>query len=252
MSRYSSADIGFLLLGPYNLANVSNKLEVSASNPVVDTTPFGVSAAAYGQPGVKRFEITGHDGWYDDTTGSLNTATITLASTENVFMFGYKGNTAGVKAICAAGALQAAFKRSFAVGDFTKASMELGVSGVIEDATIVSALAQVDDSPLDTETADIDLGATGGGTTGGNVYLSCTQLDLSGRPGFTVTFEDSADAITYAPQTAMTALTLIGAEKKASTDQTVNRYVAAAWAWGGAGGTPTATFVLAVSVNAPH
>jgi len=252
MSVYSSASIGYLLVGPYNLADVSDKLEVSASNPVVETTPFGVSAAQYQQPGVKRFEITGHDGWYDDTAGSLNQTTIDLAATEKVLMFAYQGNATPKSVICAGGVLETAFKRSFTVGDFTRANMEISVSGVIDDAKMVFALAQVDDDPLNTEAADVDLGATGGGTTGCNVYLSCTQLDLSGRTSFTVTFEDSADAITYAAQTAMTALTLVGAEKKASTDMTVNRYVAAAWAWGGAGGTPTATFTLAVKVNDPH
>ena len=165
-------------------------------------------------------------------------------------MFAHEGNINGQDCLAAGGVLSAGLKHPFAVGAFTRAQMELGVNGVIDNAAIVTALAAVAGDG-NTEATYVDLGATGGGTTGCNVYLSCTALTLSGRTNLIVTLEDSADHVTWADQTVMTALTAVGAEKKASTDQTINRYVAAKRAFTGAGGSPTATFVLAVKVNNP-
>ena len=251
MAKHSSAEVGFLLVGPYNLTNVSSKIEDSATRTTEDMTPFGTSIAVVAASPVVHFELTGHEGWYDDAADSINAAMVGMASTATILMMAVKGNTAGKLAVCSSGAIRTGYKRSFAVGEYHKASMELAITGIRDEATIVYPLT-LTSGDGSTEAADLDLGAAGGGTTGCNVYFSCTQLALTGSTNLIVTFEDSSDAITYAAQTAMTALTVVGAEYKASVDQTVNRYVAAKWVFTGLAGTPTATFALAVKVNAPH
>jgi len=251
MAKYGSADVGFLLVGPYNLTTVSSKIEDSATRATEDMTPFGTSTAVVAASPVVHFELTGHEGWYDDAADSINAAMIAMASTATILMMAVSGNTRGRRAVCTSGAIRTGYKRSFAVGEYHKASMELAVTGVRDECTIVHEHV-LETSDGNNETYDIDLGATGGGTTGCNIYLSCTQLALTGSTNLIVTFEDSSDAITYVTQTAMTALTTVGAEYKASTDQTINRYVAAKWVFTGLAGTPTATFALAVKVNAPH
>ena len=251
MAKYGSADVGFLLVGPYNLTTVSSKIEDSATRATEDMTPFGTSTAVVAASPVVHFELTGHEGWYDDAADSINAAMIAMASTATILMMAVSGNTRGRRAVCTSGAIRTGYKRSFAVGEYHKASVELAVTGVRDECTIVHELI-LETNDGNNETYDIDLGATGGGTTGCNIYLSCTQLALTGSTNLIVTFEDSSDAITYAAQTAMTALTVVGSEYKASTDQTVNRYVAAKWVFTGLAGTPTATFALAVKVNAPH
>jgi len=251
MTKYGSADVGFLLLGPYNLTSISSKIEDNVTRTTEDMTPFGTSTAVVGATPLVHFELTGHEGWYDDAADSLNAAMIGMASTATVLMMAIAGNTAGKKAVCSSGAIRTGYKRSFAVGEYHKASMELAMTGVRDECTIVYPLT-LTSGDGHTEAADLDLGVAGGGTTGCNVYFSCTQLALTGSTNLIVTFEDSSDAITYAAQTAMTALTVVGSEYKASTDQTVNRYVAAKWVFTGLAGTPTATFALAVKVNAPH
>jgi len=252
MAKYGSADVGFLLLGPYNLTSVSSKLEDSVTRETQDITPFGVSTAALAAPALAKFEISGHEAWYDDATDSINAAMVGMASTATVFMMAIAGNVNGRRAVCSAGAIRVGYKRSFSVGEYHKASMDLAITGARDEATIVHALSQVSDDGNTETVVDVDLGAAGGGTTGANVYLSCTQLALTGSTNLLVTFEDSVDGNTYASQQAMTALTTVGAEYKATTDQTVNRYVACKWVFTGKAGTPTATFALAVKVNAPH
>jgi hypothetical protein len=251
MTKYNSADIGYLLLGPYNLNNVTDALTAKSSDPTVETTPFGVSAAEFGKPGVKKHELTGVTGWYDSDVASVQGAMVGLAAGEHVFMMAYQGNTAGLIALCAGGTLKAGFEKSMSVGDFTKSTLELAVSGVMDEATIVAPLAQVTGDGS-TETAHLDLGAAGGGDTGGNAYMVCTQLALTGSTNVIITLEDSADHATWADHDVFTALTAVGAEKKVSADLTVNRYLAYKRVFTGLAGTPTATFTIAYKVNSPH
>jgi hypothetical protein len=245
--NYSSADCGYLLLGPYNLLGVSDKLETEHSKPVVDTTPLGVEDRQYEPPGVAEHVISGHSGWYDDDEASINAAMCDLASGEHVFMFAHEGNAKGKYAMCAGGAIKANFKASPSVGDFVRATMELAVSGHMEHAVIVKALEAVSGNGS-TEADYLDLGA--GTDTGCNVYLSCTDLELDGGSALTVKLRDSTDHLSWADHTTMTALTEAGAEKVVATDLTVNRYLAASHAFTG-GSAPTATYTLAVKTNAP-
>ncbi|HET6495424.1 MAG TPA: hypothetical protein VFH61_08685 [Thermoleophilia bacterium] len=252
MANYNSADVT-LLVGPYDLTNVSNKFEDSVSDPAVDTTPFGVDAAEFGKPGVRKYELTGHDGWYDDAATSINAAMVSLAAGEHVLML-LQGNTAGIAAhthaICAAGVLKTGYKRGFSVGDFTKANMELAVSGAKDEASLACPYAEYAGDG-NTQATYVDLGAAGGGTTGGHVYMSCTALALTGSTNLILTLEDSANHIAWADNKAFTALVAVGAEMK-EADATVDRYLSVKRVWTGLAGAPTATFVVAIKVHDPH
>lgn len=249
MAKYHSADLGFLLVGPYDVKDVSNKLEDTFSDPAVDITPFGSSTAVMGKPGVKKYEITGHGGWYDDAATSINAAMVGMASGENVLMIAPQGNTMGKYATCAGGALKMGYTRGFAVGEFHTASMNLAVSGVVHEAVIVKPLAVTAAGDGSTESTYLDLTVAGIGAAGGTIYMSCTQLALTGSTNLIISLEDSADHITWGAHTAMTALTAIGAETKALAENEVLRYLAVKWVWTGLASTPTATFTVAVKVN---
>jgi hypothetical protein len=251
MTKFNSADIGYLLLGKYDLNNVTETLTEKVSDPVKETTPFGVSAAQFEKPGVKTHTLEGVTGWYDSDASSVQGAMVGLAAGENVFMFASTGNVAGRIAQCAGGVLKTGFERQPSVGEFIKDALELVVSGVMDDATIVCPLVQVSGNG-NTDASYIDLGATGGGTTGANYYMACTAMALTGSTNLIITDEDSADHITWADNCVFTALTAAGAEKKVGTDMTVNRYHAVKRVWTGLAGTPTATFTVAIKVNSPH
>jgi hypothetical protein len=251
MGKRSSADVGYLLAGPVDLTLLTNKLEYGGSIPVQDTTGFSMAAASFSQPGVKKYEITGHESWYDDDAYATASDLVTLASGSKIVMLAERGNTAGLTAVCAGGAIFAGLKTIMTVGEMHKAALELGVSGTIDNATIVAALA-TRAGDLTTEATYVDLGATGGGTTGGNAYMACTELDLDGSTDVVVTMEDSADHATWADHTVFTALTDVGAEMKVATDLTVNRYLAYKQAFTAPGAAPSAKATLAFKVNDPH
>lgn len=247
----SSASVGFLLCGAVDLASLTTKLTHKTSDPLQDTTGFATSAAAFSKPGVKRTELSGHEAWYDDSTFTTASSMVSLAAGYGVYLNGLQGNTMGLKAECSGGLLYAGFETIQEVGSMHKAALELGISGVMDEAWIVVPLAQVSGNG-NSEATYLDMGAAGGGTTGGNAYMSCTQLALTGSTNLIITVEDSADHVVWADHTAFTALTAVGAEKKVATDQTVNRYLAVKRVWTGLAGTPTATFVVCFKVNDPH
>ena len=251
MTKRSSVDVGFLLAGPWNLTLISNKLEYGVSDPVSDTTPFSISAAQFEKLGIKTYEISGHESWYDDAQYIAAAEMVALAAGDHVFMFAPEGNTQGKFALCTGGLLYSGFKVMMTQGDFHKAAMDLVVDGTLDAATIIAALVSRAGN-LTTEATYVDLGATGGGTTGGNLYMSCPVLALTGSTNLIISTEDSADHAAWAAHTAFTALTAVGAEKKVATDMTMNRYWCIKTVYTGLAGTPSATFAVAVKVNAPH
>lgn len=82
-----------------------------------------------------------------------------------------------------------------------------------------------------TDTTYCDLGAA---AATGTVALHVTSLTLGGYTNVVVALRDSADHVTFADHTTMTAVTAIGAEAK-DLAAACNRYVSISWAWTGAG-----------------
>jgi hypothetical protein len=250
MTKHGSPSVNYLLAGAQNLTPISTKLEYGMSAPVKEVTPFGVTAAEFEQTVLKKYEIGGHESWYNDDE-YIAASKIVALSASNVFMFAVEGNTQGKAAVCAGEVVHAGFKVMQTVGEFHKAALEVSVSGVMESAVIIAALVSRA-GDLTTEATYVDLGAAGGGTTGGNLYMSCPVLALTGSTNIIISTEDSADHATWAAHTAFTALTAVGAEKKVSADATINRYWCIKTVYTGLAVTPSATFTVAVKVNDPH
>lgn len=250
MTKHGSPSVGYLLAGAQNLTSISTKLEYSASAPVQEVTPFGVAAAKFAQVPLRKYEIGGHEAWYDEDEFTAASKIVALSGS-NVFMFAPEGNVKGAAAVCAGEVVHAGFKITQTVGEFHKAALEVSVSGTMDSAKIIAALASRSGN-MDTKSDSLDLGAAGGGTTGGNIYMSCTALALTGSTNLIISVEDSTDNVTFVAHTSFTALIAVGAEKKVSTDMTMNRYWSAKTVYTGLAGTPSATFTVAVKVNDPH
>lgn len=251
MAKYSSADIGYLLLSQYNLTGVSSKLEDSVEAPVEDITPFGVNQAVLSRAtNFKKYTVSGHDGWYDDAAGSIDASMVGMSSSEEVFMMAYQGNTVGKRAVCTAGAIRVGYKRGFEVGQYHKASFDIGVSGVRDEAYIVSDLTIKTGSGNNNGTY-VDLGSGGGGSAGATVYVNVLEYDNGGTAtGLTITFQDAATIPTWGSQHVCTpAITAVGGYHYHTTTQAVRRYLSCSWAWGGTVGTAHAEFTVAVGIN---
>jgi hypothetical protein len=249
VAKYSSADIGYLLLGQYDLTNISSKLEDGVEAPVEDITPFGVNQAVVARPtNFKKYTLSGHEGWYDDAAGSINAAMIGMSATEEVLMFAPTGNTVGMRAVSAGGAVRAGYKRGFEVGQYHKASFDLSISGVRDDAYIVTPLA-VKTGTGNNNSTYVDLGVGNEGSLGLSMYICITSFTQSTSTGLVITAQDAATVPTWVTQVASPNITAAGGYKVVSTDMPVSRYLSVAWAWGGTVGSAAATFTVAIGVN---
>jgi len=251
MTKRSSKHVAFLLCGAVDLTSISKKLEYEAGLPIKDTTSFGTDEPQFEQAGMRTFAFSGYEGWYDDDQYTAASDLVNAAGDEHVFMLALEGNTQGVICLCAGGVLYPAFKVIQAQGDLHMAAPEFSVSGGVDAATIIAALA-TRAGDLTTEATYVDLGAEGGGTTGATFYMACTELALTGSTNLIISAEDSVNHIDWAAHTAFTALTLVGAEKKVATDMTVNRYFAYKQVFTGLAGAPSCKAVVAIKVNDPH
>lgn len=86
-------------------------------------------------------------------------------------------------------------------------------------------------------------------TNGGSGYLQVSALTLGGYTDLTIKVQHSADNVTFVDLVTFTAVTSAPtAERKTvASGTTVNRYLAASWAFGGAGSGPSATFMVGFS-----
>lgn len=196
MSKYTSADVAFLLVGQYDLTKIATKLEDEAVQDVDDTTGFGHSARQYQQKGIRDYNLTGHTGWYDDSASASDAALIGLASGSGTFMMAIQGGTKGSIALCASGLLKTAYTRQFAVSDFVNANMTLELNGPVDRAVVIAPYAtQVASGDTSSSPGYYDLGAPVVATITANTIANPTVVTTSAAHGFlsgmTVTFTGS-------------------------------------------------------------
>lgn len=97
---------------------------------------------------------------------------------------------------------------------------------------------------------NVSAGGTGGTVThastllGGSAYIACTALTLGGYDNIVGKVQHSADNSTFADLVTFTAITVALKAERKTTTATVNRYLAAAWAFGGSGTSPSATIFI--------
>jgi hypothetical protein len=252
MTRYSSADFGFLTIGKYNLTSVTTKLSEVQSREPTPSTPFGVTAPEF-LPGIMRsYEMAASDGWYDDATNSMNAAMVDLTAGENVMLISPNGNTApatgvGKTVTATDGVQKTKYTRDDAVGEYVKANFEVVVSGAVDiNAKLVAELAARDDAAT-TAATYLNWGADG--AAGGRVYLVVTAITWDTQTSLTVKLQDcNTSGGVYTDHTAFTAIAspATGAsEMKALANATIQQYVCATFTFaGGAGGHCTAAVAV--------
>ena len=185
MSKYTSGDIAFLLVGQYDLTKISTAIEDEVVQDVDDTTGFGMTARQYQQKGIRDYNLTGHTGWYDDSASASDAALIGLASGSGTFMMAIQGGTKGSIALCASGLLKAAYTRQFSVSDFVNANMTLELNGPVDRANVIAPYAtQVASGDTSSSPGYFDLGAPVVATITANSLANPTVITTSAAHGF--------------------------------------------------------------------
>ncbi|MBF8255132.1 MAG: hypothetical protein HW375_39 [Anaerolineales bacterium] len=241
MARYGSADVGFFLVGGYDLLGYQISLNPKKARETEETHTLGDSWVETELTGIRSAEFT-QDGFFDDVAGGNNEALVANAD-ERVMMLALEGNTIGKKFIGFAGALQVDYERKASRGALHKASAAYKGSGAVEEGVILHGQTAESATSGNTEGASsVDNGASS--ANGGSAYLEVPALTLGGFTNFAPKVRHSADDVTYADLVSFTVVTASPAAERKTVAGTVNRHLAISWAYGGAGAGQSATFAI--------
>lgn len=221
MSKYSSKDVGFLLVGGYALLGVTTSLADSVSAVTDETTALGDSWQSHVSAGLQRGELT-QDGFFDDDANSSHDALNEHQGESRVLCVGFEGNTIGKHFIGYAGAVEVSYQRLASIGTVHRANAKYSASGQVEEGVILqSHAAQTVD--WNTEGAEsVDSGASS--SSGGAGYLQVSAY--SGFSSFVGKVRHSADDVTYADLITFATVSSGPTAERKTVSGTVNRYLA--------------------------
>jgi hypothetical protein len=251
MSKYSSKDVGFFLLGGFSILGAVSTIEDTVELKLNETPALGEADESYWSSGARKTTVT-QDGWFDDSAGSIHDAFVGLSSVALPMSIAPHGNTKGLQMDCYQSVQRVNYTVQTAVGDVSKAKGEYGVWYGKKPMTIVHALS-TETTAGNTDATYVDLGATGGGTNGGafavhiTALTGCTNATLSLR--HCATSGGSYQAISPTATAVLPASVPGGADagQYVTFTGTINRYVSVGWAYS-VPSSPSITFALGVYV----
>lgn len=216
MAKYSSADMGFFLVGGYSILGAQTEITDRVEKPTEETTVLGDAWEQNAQTGIRKGMLA-QKGFYDDAADGNNAAL--LATDPRPAALGFKGNTAGLKFAGFAGTVVAMYHRIFSRGALHRADADYAVTGEIEEGTIVAPLAA---RAGNITTTGVDNSASS--ANGGAGYLQVSALTLGGYTSITVKIRHSTDDISYSDLITFTNVTGVTGER-VTVAGTINRYV---------------------------
>lgn len=243
MTTYGSDKVAFLLVDGYSVLGQTTTVDHTVTAELEDTTPLGTEWQEQAAAGIKRAQFN-QNGFFNDDTDSVNDALNGSSGQQRVLAFGVEGNVAGQGFTGYSGAVQVNYARVATVGQVHKANASYQSSGEVDEGVILHELS-AETAAGDTEADGYDGGASS--AAGGAAYLQVTALTLDGYDNIDVAILDSADDVTYAEVAAFTVVTEAPAAERVEVAGTVERYLAASWAFTGTGTSPSATFFAGFS-----
>lgn len=243
MSRYSSADVGFMLVSGLNVLSDLTDIEDNREAIIEEITPISSANETHAYVGVKRFELT-QRGFYNDDADRINAALVTPGASK-ILSFAPEGNTLGKIAACV-GAVQVDYKRRISRAEMHKADASYRAEYGYDEARILHALG-AETADGDGEAAAYDGDALS--SAGGVGYLQVTAITLGGYDDVTIEILDDADnSGSFGNLLTFSDVTAVGAQRVAVSG-TVERYLTWRVTFNGAGSDPSITFMVAFKRN---
>lgn len=231
MANYGSDDVGFVLLGGFDLR--SNLTDFSDNTEAIleETTVLGDAWMQQAYVGLRRADLA-LNGFYDDTALKSVEALATRQGAQRVLSYGVEGNTVGKNFVGYQGAMQVNVERVAQRGALHKANTKLQGSGAVEQGKVLKALGAVSSATGNTQGTPVDNAAS---STGGAGYFHLNALVLDTATGLIGWVRHSSDDVTYANLLAFTRATstaVVPGAERVETTAAVERYLAFAWEFG--------------------
>lgn len=236
MTRYSSADVAFLLVGGMDVLGDSTDLEDTREAILESTLVLGADWDTHEAVGVKRYTLS-QQGFYNDAANRSNAALVSPGASK-VLCFAPEGGAAG-KPLVASPLVQATYVRQISRGALHKANATYQSEAGHDEGVILHAL-EAETADGNSEADAVDGGA--GTTDGAVLYLQVTALDLDGYDDVSINVLHSTDNNTFTLLGSFADVAAIGAQRVVVAGA-VNRYLAVEWEFNGSGSTPSITFM---------
>lgn len=246
MGKFGSNQCGFLLIDGYDVLGVTTQIEDNVEALIEETTALGDTWQEHEYTNIRRASIA-QEGFFDDAAGSSNAALVAGPGTSRVLCYNVEGNTIGKKFVGYSGAMQAKYVRVASRGELHKANAEYQGNGVVEEGKILHAHGAETAASGNTQASSVDNGASS--SAGGSGYLQANALTLGGYTNVVVKVQHSADNVVFADLITFTAVTAAPTAERKTVAGTVNRYLAASWAFTGAGAGQSVTFLTGFKRN---
>jgi hypothetical protein len=242
VANYGPDDVGFILVGGYNLLGDTVEITDKIAALTDESHALGDSWHEHAYLGLKRAELT-QKGYFNDASDGLNAALVGGMGTSHVLSYGVEGNTVGKKFIGYTGALQIDYDRIASLKALHRANAKYHGNGQVDTNGVILHALGARTTDGNSEGADsVDNGSSSAG--GGVAYLHVVAY--SGFTNVVFKVRHSSDDSTYADLITFSTVTAIGAERS-TTAVTVNRHLAVDW---NVTGTGSVTFMVGFKRNA--
>lgn len=244
MTVADSSTFAFLLVDGYDLMGASTELsDPGLEHDTKEILFLGAELRSKRLTGKSSCDIE-QSGVFDDDGGVLH-ETLKAGGKDRVLCWGACGNTIG-KHFVGAVVDQVAYDPSPLEADgFVLANARYSCSQ--HDTGLIIANLAARTTAGNTQASAVDGAASS--TAGGVGYLQTTALTLGGYTDLVVKVRHSPDLNSWADLVTFTAATAIGAERKTTATNPIERYLAVSWAWTGSGSDQSATFAVGFARN---
>lgn len=230
-TNFGSDDVGFVLIGGYDLRPNLTDFSDNTEAILEETTVLGNSWQEQTYVGLRRADIA-VNGFYDDAALRSVEALATRSGEQRVLSYTIEGNTVGRNFVGYQGAMQASVSRVASRGAIHKVSAQFQGSGRVEQGKILKTLSTISAATGNTQSSPVDNGAS---ATGGAGYWHINALVLDTSTGLIGWIRHSSDDVTYANLVAFTRATstaVVPGAERVETTAAVERYTAFAWEFG--------------------
>jgi hypothetical protein len=202
MSKYSSKDVGFHLLGGYSLLGSDSKYDDTVELRLNETDVLGQADEVYWSSGAKKTDVV-QEGWYDDAVGANHNAFNDLPVLALPMSIAPHGNVNAAAVDMYQSVQRVGWTVQVATSEVTKAQARYGIWYGKRRGNIVHALGS-ETTAGNTDTLDVQLPAA---ATNGGAFLVHVTSVVGGSGSVTIGLRDGGGTgVTYTPKVDTAAI----------------------------------------------
>ncbi len=255
--KHGPAEV-FVLYDGYDLTAESlNDVSLTEEAETAETTGFGVGFREHTPIGMAKCELVLGGAIYDTcsakshdqfSTGLMSSDGVNPQAEAKLAVIGPAGSSVGAPCEAFEGSHRVKYSVIASLDDLLRANATYLMTGARDSGVVIHPLGE-ETTDNNTQSTAFDAGSCS--TEGGVAHLQITAFD-GDWDSLTVVVQDSSDDGTYGtliPFAATSTTTPTGTALRGTVDGEVQRYIASAWTFAGAGTSGAATFLTMFSRN---